>query len=227
MQPYFITSSGTDIGKTLVTCALCWQLRQLGRTVTALKPVITGYDPEDPMMDSGRILQSCGITPTGALMETISPWRFHAPLTPSMAAAQEGRTIDIKQLADFCRDHTELNTDVLLIEGAGGVMAPLSERHTMLDWMVTLNWPVILVVGTYLGALSHTLTAIEVLRSRGLTLQALVISESLYDSVSLDDTATTLEKFLPKTIPIVKIPRVGTREDDWKYVPPISWLCRT
>lgn len=227
MQPYFITSSGTSIGKTLVTCALSWQLRQLGKTVTALKPVISGYHPHDPMCDSARILKSCGLQPTPEMMETISPWRFTAPLSPHMAAAQEGTSIDFKAVVDFCREHTALNTDVLLVEGAGGVMVPLDDRHTILDWMIALNWPVILVVGTYLGAISHTLTALEVLRSRGLTVQAVVITESYERAVSLDDTAATIEKFLPKTIPIVKLPRVGVTEDPWKHVPSISWLCRT
>lgn len=227
MQPYFITSTGTGIGKTLLTCALAWQLRQLGRSVTALKPVISGYDPDDMTIDSALILQSCGIQPTGALMETISPWRYRAALAPVMAAAQEDHPIDIRQLFDFCREHAELDTDILLTEGVGGVMAPLTSRHTVLDWMVALNWPVILTTGTYLGTISHTLTALEVLRSRGLTLQALVISESSHDPVSLDETATVMEKFLPKTIPIVKIPRITASDALWKHVPPISWLCRT
>ena len=87
---FFITSTGTGIGKTLVTASLCWQLQKEGESVTALKPVISGYDATDLTNDSAQILMGCGVEPTPSAQEAISPWRFRAPLAPTMAAAKDG-----------------------------------------------------------------------------------------------------------------------------------------
>jgi dethiobiotin synthetase len=225
MQPFFVTSSGTEIGKTLVTTTLCWQLKRAGKNVTALKPVISGYDPKDKQSDTALILQSLGVPPSPQVMEFISPWRYALPLAPAMAAAKEGNAVDLQKLIAFCREHAEMANDFLLIEGVGGVMAPLNDTATMLDWMRALKWPAFLVAGTYLGSLSHTLTAYEVLKNRGIPVRALVLSESERSSVSLDDTAKALEKFLPASIPVVKLPRIAAREEMWKHLPSISWIC--
>lgn len=225
MPSFFITGSGTGVGKTLVMTILCWQLRQSGKTVTALKPVITGYNPEDAGNDAALILKSCGLVSSPALMATIAPWRYRAPLSPSMAAAQEGNPVDVEALAQFCRDHAALESDVVLAEGVGGVMSPLTETQTVLDWMEALGWPVILASGSYLGALSHTLASLEALKSRRIRVQALVVSESEGSPVSLVETAVALEKFLPSALPVVKLPRIGGKGELWKQAPPISWMC--
>ena len=86
----------------------------------------------------------------------LSPWRFAAPLSPDMAAQMEGRSIEFDQVAAFCR--MPRDAAVLLIEGAGGAMTPLTQDRTMLDLAVSLRVPVILAAGSYLGSLSHTLT---------------------------------------------------------------------
>lgn len=223
-QSFFITASGTGIGKTLVTTALAWQLRQMGKTVSALKPIITGYDPADMESDTAQILKSCSLSVTPASAQTISPWRYPKPFAPAMAASRENDAIDDEALVSFCRDHENL-TDILLVEGAGGVAVPVNEQFTTLDWMKTLGWPVILVGGSYLGAISHTLTALESLKSRGIPVQALVISESSGKEVPLDETAALIAKFMPPHVPVVKIPRFARSEEPWKQVPLISWIC--
>src|SRR6185312_4226156 len=90
----------------------------------------------------------------------ISPWRFEAPLSPDMAARREGRAIDFDALVDFTRSTA---SPLTLVEGVGGVMVPLDEQHTTLDWMAAVGFPVMLVTGSYLGTLSHTLTAVGAL----------------------------------------------------------------
>lgn len=225
MQHFFITSSGTDIGKTLVTTTLCWQLRQMGKTVTALKPIVTGYDPHDMKSDTAMILKSCEIHPTPQLMKTVSPWRYAAQLSPNMASHKEGTRINLSTLVEFCREHAALESDVVLVEGVGGVMAPINDQHTVLDWMKELGWPTVLVVGSYLGTLSHTLTALNTLIAQQIMVRAIVVSESGNSAVPLDETVSTLEKFVPAYIPIVKIPRQRGKEELWKTVPLISWMC--
>ena len=166
VQPYFITSSGTGIGKTLLTTSLCWQLRSKGRAVNALKPVISGYEEGDTQTDTAQILLSCGKKTDEKMVNGISPWRFKAPLSPHMAAELEGQTLVLDELVDFCKRRAAEAKDILLVEGVGGVMVPLNSHALVLDWMQALGWPVILAVGSYLGAISHTLTSVEVLRSR-------------------------------------------------------------
>ena len=85
-----------------------------------------------------------------------------------MAARKEGKAVDFGALVDFCRRAIAACPGTLLIEGIGGVMVPLDEKHTVLDWMAALNIPVVLVAGSYLGSLSHTLTALDAMRSRAI-----------------------------------------------------------
>ena len=225
MLRFFITSTGTGIGKTLATTSLCWQLRESGHKVTALKPVISGYDAGDLTNDSAQILLSCGIEPTIQEQERISAWRYRAPLAPNMATKREGNPIDLDALVAFC--NAPSSADILLVEGVGGIMVPLNDRYTVLDWMLALDWPVIITAGTYLGSISHTLTTIETLKMKGLSIRGIILSESADSGVSPDETASTLEKFLPAEIPVVKIPRLDTTGSIWKKTPPISWLCHS
>lgn len=222
-QRFFITSSGTGIGKTLVTASLCHQLRGQGKTVHALKPVISGWDESDEQNDTATLLRSLGRPFTAESIECISPWRFHAPLSPDMAAREEGRTIDFSALTAFCAQPDE--AEYSFIEGVGGVMVPLTDRHTVLDLMDALKIPVILVVGSYLGSLSHTLTALEALRSRALEVRAIVISESENSEVPLAETQKTLHNFI--RIPMMVLPRVASGDTPlWMRAPDITSLIR-
>ncbi|MFO0389593.1 MAG: dethiobiotin synthase [Alphaproteobacteria bacterium] len=224
MNHYFITASGTDVGKTLVTTALCWQLRQQGKKVTALKPVATGFSAADEHSDSALILKSCGLTPTPSMIETITPWRYAAYLTPSMAAPQERDQVDFSKLIGYCKDHTNLESDVVLVEGVGGIMAPMTESKTVLDWMKQLRWPVILVGGTYLGSISHTLSSYEALKAHNVQVRAIILSESERSTVPINDTVAALQAFVNPDMPVVKIPRIQSHQELWQHAPLISWL---
>ena len=207
MGSYFITSSGTEIGKTYLTCGLIRELKARGKNAHAIKPIISGWpDMDQEDSDTGQLIQAMGNTLSPSQIDKVSPWRFSAPLSPNMAAEQEGRSISMTKLLEFCRLTSEPVDGHLFIEGVGGIMVPLAPNCTVLDWIEGLNLPLVLVVGTYLGSLSHTLTSMETIRSRGLQVQALVINESESDSVSLQATEHTLRQFLPST-PIFTIPR--------------------
>jgi dethiobiotin synthetase len=230
MKRLFITSSGTGIGKTVVTTALCWQMRQAATPVTAIKPVISGFDPSDLTNDTAMILKSSGVkTPTLQLMQAISPWRYKAPLAPNMAAEKEGNPVDVGALVMFCRGCAEDNSDLVVVEGVGGVMAPLNNKQTVLDWMQALSWPAVIVAGSYLGSISHTLTAVEAVVARGIKVAGVVVSDSGdangQTPVALDATLSTLEKFLPKTIALLSIPKLDPSQEIWTQVPSLSRLC--
>jgi dethiobiotin synthetase len=206
MTAFFVTATGTGIGKTFVTCGLATCLRRRGRRVDAIKPVVTGFDPATASAsDPALLLASVGRTP--AEIEKISPWRFTAPLSPDMAAAREGQTLEFSSMVNFSRAAMASAKDVLLIEGIGGIMVPFDARHTVLDWMVALRLPLILVAGSYLGTISHTLSAVDVLTRRDLTIAAVVVSESGGSSVPLDDTCASIARFVAP-IPVLALPRL-------------------
>lgn len=196
----FITSTGTGIGKTFTTCALIRQALSHHLRVEAFKPVISGFaDDAIEGSDTAEILDALDREPSPSNVEKISPWRFKAPLSPDMAARAEGQSLDVAALIGFSRQALDSEADVVLIEGVGGVMVPLDDENTVLDWVKALKIPVVLVVGDYLGTISHTLTALKVLRSENIAIAALVLSESGESSVDFDDTWTALNHWAAPT----------------------------
>jgi dethiobiotin synthetase len=219
MRKMFITAVGTGIGKTLVTTMLCHQMTLAGRKVRALKPLVSGFSPDDLSSDPALIIRSLGRKPTPRAIAAIAPWRFAAPLSPHRAALQEGRTVEIDDIVSFCRRHEAGNDGVLVVEGAGGVMAPITPAHTGLDLMARLGYPAILVTGSYLGAISHSLTAIAALRGRGVVLQAIIVSESV-ESVGLAETVDSLCQFNGVDVAVSALRRVaGNDEEKWRRAP--------
>jgi dethiobiotin synthetase len=204
----FVTGTGTDIGKTFVAAGVIRHLRQSGRSVAALKPVASGFDASNAQAsDAAVLLAALGRPATMEEIERISPWRFRAPLSPDLAAKREGRAIDFSALLELSRRKIAQAPDVLLIEGVGGVMVPLDATHTVLDWMALLAIPVLLVTGSYLGTISHTLTALGILAARAVPVAAVVVSESMDSAVPLADTAASIARFATP-IDVITLPRL-------------------
>ncbi|HWT52795.1 MAG TPA: dethiobiotin synthase, partial [Caulobacter sp.] len=131
---------------------------------------------------------------------------YRAPLAPNLAARLEGQSLVLADLVADCRAWLERrDVDLALVEGAGGVMSPMTDAATNLDLMTALDLPVLLVAGSYLGTASHLLTALEVLRARALTVAAVVVSESL-DAPDLNQTVEMLRAF-ERSAPIFVAPR--------------------
>jgi dethiobiotin synthetase len=204
----FITGTGTDVGKTFIAAALIRHLRGAGAAVEAIKPVVSGFDPDHAAVsDPGVLLDALGRELNAGELDRISPWRFAAPLSPDLAARAEGLSMDFRALVDFCHDMEARTRGHLLIEGVGGVMVPLDVAHTVLDWMTALRAPVLLVAGSYLGTISHTLTALHVLAQRRLDIAGVVVSESSAPGAPLDDTVATIARFAAP-IEVIGVPRV-------------------
>lgn len=202
MSAIFITATGTDIGKTYVACALIRALLASGRAVDAFKPVLSGYEMFDGS-DAAHLLTALGRP--AADLDLVSPLRFSAPLAPPSAARAEGQSIALADLVQRCRTKIDATAGLLLIEGAGGIMSPIAEEATNLDLITALSTPTLLVAGSYLGAISHTLTALEAMWSRGVTITAVVISES-EGAPPLTEITEALANFAPY-IPVVIAPR--------------------
>ena len=210
----FVTGSGTEVGKTFVLRQLVGALRHAGRTVHALKPIASGFDAAHVQdTDTGLLLAALGLPLTAANLDAISPWRFAAPLSPDMAAARERRAIPFAAVVELCNAPSP--ADVTLIEGIGGVMAPLDATHTVLDWIAAVGAPALLVTGSYLGSLSHTLTALAALRSRACRVLGIIVSESAAQPVPAEETAAVLRRFCGSS-PVHVLPRVtAARAIDW------------
>ena len=209
MSAVFITATGTDIGKTFVTAGLIRHIGATGGAIGAIKPIVSGFDPQAwQTSDSAVLLAALGRPVALVEVETISPWRFKAPLSPDMASRLEGRGIVFPDVVEFCRKSIAATRGMLLIEGVGGVMVPLDDRHTVLDLMSVLRIPVVLVAGSYVGTISHTLTALEIMARRNLDLAAVVVNESTESAASLEDTVATIARFAD-AIDLIAIPRLA------------------
>jgi dethiobiotin synthetase len=215
LSVYFVAGAGTDVGKTYVTTILVSQLKAAGRDVMALKPVISGVpaieDPDFAASDTARLLAAQGVAVTLATVEACSPWRFSLPLSPDMAAAAEGRSVSLLAALDWCRERIAgaYEGAAVLVEGVGGVMSPMTSDGLNLDLIKALGAEVLLVAGTYLGALSHALTAIETLKAHKVPLRAVILNESADSGVDFAATLATLQRFAPGTA-IVTLRRGAT-----------------
>lgn len=222
MAGLFITATGTAIGKTLVTSILASQVREKGLPVRALKPVISGFDDDAPDAESDTdcLLKAQGLPVDDQHRAMISPWRFKLPLSPDMAAAKEGRRIPFDALVEFCQDALA-SPDFTLIEGVGGPFVPLDQDYLVADWMKALSCPAILVAGSYLGTISHTIANFEALDARAIPPRAVIISQSEDEPVSLFETRDALAARLP--CPVHVVPRLsGPRP--WRHAPDLLSL---
>jgi dethiobiotin synthetase len=216
----FITATGTDVGKTFVAASLIGHFRQMGRTVEAIKPVVSGFDPAKAgASDPAVLLRALGAPVTAEAIERMSPWRFRAPLSPDLAARREGSRIEVDDVIAFCQNAIERRRDMLLIEGVGGIMVPLDGERTVLDVMMALQLPLILVTGSYLGTISHTLTALDSLYRRDMNVMAIIVSETPGSAVPLDDTVAAIARFAD---PVIALPRRPNKDGGPGGVPPFG-----
>lgn len=208
MSQYFISGTGTGVGKTFAAAAMLHQARHY----RAIKPVVSGYDGVAGS-DVETLLLAMSKPVNEAEAKAISPFRFAAPLSPHLAAVRENRTIEPEKLLRFCREQMAAQSD-LLIEGVGGLMVPITPQWLVLDWIQALDLPVILVAGSYLGAINHALLSIRMMEMSGLELRGVIISQS-EECAGLDETASTIAVHLPKNAALISVPRISS----WKQAP--------
>ena len=212
----FIAGAGTEIGKTYVTAALTRRLLAEGQAVRTLKPVASGVPPvteaDFRFSDTAILLEAQGLAVSPETVAACSPWRFAAPLAPDQAAALEGRSVCLSAIANWCRERIAASDCPVVIEGVGGLMSPITDAATGLDWIEALRIPVVLVSGSYLGAISHALTAVETLRAHGVALVGVVVSESEGAPTPPETVADAIARHGGVTVGIV--PRGGGFPND-------------
>lgn len=181
------------------------QLRRAGYDCRALKPIVSGYDADRPeKTDTGQLLEAQDLAITEQAIARTSPWRFAAPVSADIAARREQRDIRLDELVAFCRANDD--QDVTLIEGVGGVMSPVSDDCTVLDWIAALGAPVLLVVGSYLGSISHTLTAATALTTLNVAITGIVVNQSDIEPMPIDETVDAIRRHAAN-VPLVTIPK--------------------
>jgi len=165
MKGYFITSTDTNVGKTTVALCLMKHFKSLGKTVGCMKPVSAGCETTPEGLrneDAIRLISQASID---LPYDRVNPYAFQPPIAPHIAAQQRGEYIDTKLILDRYRE-IAATSDLVIVEGAGGWLVPINHNQTMADIAVTLDLPVILVVGLRLGCLNHALlTANSIIQS--------------------------------------------------------------
>jgi dethiobiotin synthetase len=177
MRGLFFSGTDTGVGKTCVTAAVARQLRRQGFAVGVCKPVATGAEWVDGRWlsaDTRALAEAAGLTDA---LERVTPWVFPDPVAPPVAARRQGVHLD---LVDLIRAAAAWSgaCDVLLVEGVGGLLCPLTERATVADLVAALGLPLVVVARRGLGTLNHTLLTVEAARARGLPVAGVVVNET-------------------------------------------------
>lgn len=179
----FITGTDTEVGKTFVACSIVRQLRTLGQCVAVYKPVASGGLIEDPGSDPSQLALAAGMPRTQASLKRICPQFFSAALAPPMAAKLENRHVDDGLLVEGFRQwQQDPDWDALVVEGAGGVLSPISQTKTVLDLIQLLSLPVVVVAANRLGVVNHVLLTLAALENANANVLAIVLNSHVIAS---------------------------------------------
>ena len=193
MSVLFISGIDTDIGKTYATGMIAKALMQQGINVITQKLIQTGVSVN---CDSGEMNIADDIITHRQLMgialqpcdvdSTTCPYRYKKPASPHLAVRLANTVLD-PEIITKSTQQLQANYDVVLLEGAGGLLVPITEQLLTLDYIVTQGYPVILVTSGRLGSINHTLLSLEAIRARGLTMHS-VIYNHIHDTADNTDT---------------------------------------
>jgi dethiobiotin synthetase len=172
VRALLVTGTDTGVGKTFVTCALAHALRAAGRRVAVMKPAETGV-VGDAAEDALALRAAAG---DPAPLDDVCPWRLPEPLAPAVAAARAGVTIDVPALSRLV-ERRRREADVLLIEGAGGLLVPLAGTTTFLDLAVAHRLPLLVVAANRLGMVNHCALTAHVAAAAGVAVRGFVLSQ--------------------------------------------------
>jgi len=174
MTGCFVTGTDTGVGKTLITAALAHCLKQRGLRVAVMKPIETGCSDE-PQSNSDAERLTASISDSSPI-DLISPYRFTSPVAPLTASRAAGTPIDMGRIAAAFRRMAQ-ERDVVLVEGVGGVMVPVSDKMDVRDVIASLRLPALIVGRTALGGVNHALLTVEALRQRAIPIIAIALNQ--------------------------------------------------
>lgn len=169
----FVTGTDTGVGKTRTATALCRAFALRGQRVAAMKPVASGCSRTPAGLRNDDALALCNAMNVRADYAEVNPYAFEPAIAPHIAAAEAGDTIDFDVL-DRAYERLAMRSDIIIVEGAGGWLAPLDARRAFADLAAHWQLEVVLVVGMRLGCLNHALLTLESIERRGLRLRGWV-----------------------------------------------------
>jgi len=193
---FFIAGTDTHIGKTLVAAALLHAYGGLGYRVLGMKPVAAGAEMIDGVWVNEDVAMLRAAGNVQAAPELLNPYLFREAIAPHIAADHKGVRIEIPRIR-AAYDALAAQADVVLVEGVGGLLVPLSEHKDAADLAVALNLPLILVVGMRLGCINHALLTLEAITTRGLKLAGWVANRVDPAMPAYHENLATLSKRLP------------------------------
>ena len=170
---FFVSGTDTGVGKTVVACALVRALRGRGVDAGAMKPIETGVSEAGPL-DAIALREAAGGTDP---LDDVCPQRFRLPAAPTVAAAAEGRAVDLDRV-DTAFARLAARHELIVVEGAGGLLAPAAEGASMADLAARLRLPLLVVARAALGTVNHTRLTLEAARARALEVAGLVLSHA-------------------------------------------------
>ncbi len=176
-QVYFVTGTDTDCGKTYCTVQLMRELQAQGKSVIGLKPIASGSAQTANGLRNDDALKLQVASTIDLAYDVINPITFEQPIAPHIEAQKHNYPLSVSHIIEKLQPGLAINCDVILIEGAGGLMTPLNYNETLLDLIEALKIPVIFVTGLKLGCLNHTLLSFEVLRARNISIYKHILND--------------------------------------------------
>lgn len=202
-QAYFISGIDTDAGKSYVTGYLAARMMKDGQKVITQKFIQTGNTGFSEDIDLHRKLMGTGMLPED-LDHTTAPVIFSYPASAQLAARLDGREIDLDAIDSATARLKELY-DIVLIEGAGGLMVPVTDDFFTIDYVSSRRLPLMLVTNGVLGSINHTVLSLEAVKARGIELVALLYNEHFdTDKVIAEDTKSFLRRYLSRHFPAAR-----------------------
>ena len=214
---FFISGIDTNIGKTYATGMLAKALARRDKRVITQKLVQTGCTHLSEDILTHRHLQDIPLTEEDQAGWTC-PYIFTYPCSPHMAAERDQRAIDF-QVIEACTQALSQRYDIVLLEGAGGLMVPLDDRTLTIDYVALHHYPLVLITCGRLGSLNHTLLSIEACEARGIPIAAILYNEYPAEDEAIQrNTLQYLRRRYPTT-PILLLPQADKGEIDPQSLP--------
>jgi len=176
MNGIFITGTDTGVGKTYIATGIARTFRSNGIDVGVMKPAETGCRVRQGDLrpkDAISLIEAAGVSDS---LDLVNPYRYRKPLAPLAAAAMEGQKIFINRIKSAYQELSRKH-EFMIVEGAGGIMVPLTLRYSYLDLASDLGLPVLVVARPNLGTINHTLLTIMAIQQRNISLAGIVFNK--------------------------------------------------